>query len=1134
MKLIQLLHPLKTQLYTRLKSNEFYYSLFIPLAILSIAAEIVWLKGPALSLGHFTPFTSPEKRIYAIAFLFLIWILKYLLIDLNKLNLRHQNPIIQKKLLELQNRFQGAIKFLDTTITTKNLKTLHLNKLPWYLLIGPQGAGKTSLLANSDIQFILQRQFQGNKKNLHASDQCDWWITRHASIIDVPGSYLSNDPTRTHDKLYTILWQSFLNLIRKQRGKKGIHGILITLPAAEIIQNNDAKKYHALLRKLLQQIMEIQKIFPGPIPCHIILTKCDLLPGFSEFFTESNSEEIEQAWGITLPTSESHAKIASHFTARFNALIKKLNQQLIWRLHQERNPMLRPYIKDFPLQIERLKSFMLDFINKLSSMNIHIPIQGIYLTSALQSTTEKEENILDSSSPFSTSREVQIFKSPKQTSRPFFIKQFFTQGIGQTPAYKNDDAWKKYTVYTASAGIIAVVIILLGSDFQSGIKYSHQIQSQLADYQNNIIKVYEPNLRLYESLELLNSLQASANPSLAKISLPASLAFYSNMAQQKTENVYQNSLHTILIPEIKRYLEEYLEEPVNKEMDDVYAVLKAYLMIGDITYFNSNYLANTLQKILPESLSNESYNHLLFHLSKLSLSKTNNILLNTKIIENTRHYLLAQSRLKLSYIILQNTSRNATNGINIKNPNNNSFFNLLKMKTEIANIFTAKVFNTVISQDIPLAAQEASLGNWVLGKNNTQINVPIVDNSLIEQLRQMYIKKYVDTWETFVANIHLPNPTDLTQIDVLIVNLTSEDSPLLQMLKTVYENTYFEPIISSSPKLQEIGFLIDQNAKSQQMLYEIFASLQSLHTYLQTVINAENEKQAAFNVVSNRMLNLGKIDAITQLRIIAERSPKPIKNWLDKIANDSWKLLMQNAGGYLDTAWQNKVIHYYEADIADHYPFNKSSNKEVDINKFKQFFGNPGIVLNFYNEYLQNFVDCSLNDWHWKKMDDQPLPFPEESLRQIQQAMRIHQSFFPLHDNNLLVHFAMQPYKFGKLIKSVKLNISNEQFIDDKDNLNNEHQITWPNKNDKPTSVQFVMNDSGIISTQFTGNWGWFKLMNQSFESMINKNKIIINLSKNEHPVKYIVSIAGKYDPFLSFNLSHFHLPSQLTDERIM
>ncbi len=1133
---------MKTRFLTKLQKDEIYSNSLVSIGIIVLLGEVIWLTGPYLRLGSFAPLAQTDKRIYIILSIFLAWLLKFLIIDLDAPNpFMHKDSRIRKKLQEVQSRFQGALQFLKKTTISRHGRTVNLSDLPWYLLIGPPGSGKTTLLASSGVNFILQKQFQNQDLlNISPSENCDWWITRETSIIDVPGKYLLNSEDSKNSNqafnAYPVVWQFFLRLIRKQRGKNGINGIIVTLPAAEIMKL-DSKEYQLILRDIFQRMHEIQKTFHHPISCQIIITKCDLLPGFSEFFAESSNEETSQAWGITFPALKEGDKIADMFIARFNALIKKLNDQLIWRLHQERNPMARPYIKDFPLQVERVKEFLIDFIKKLQAARLDLALQGIYLTSALQPKPETEGNILDQ--PLNnTARAIQIFKEPTLASRAYFIKQFFTHGIGYTHVEHalpgQAVLWKRRTAYAASASLIVLAAVMLGKDFQKGVNQAYAIQNNISDYQLRIAQIQDPDEHLAGTIRFLNTLHHAIRESGFKFDLSHLLSFYSYKSQQKTNEVYQQALRTILIPEIKNYFEYYLQTPINKNADDVYSVLKAYIEIGDPSHFDAAYVSSTFHKILPKTLQGSESSDLIVHVNNALNSTWSPITLNTKTVDETRKYLSSLPGLKLSYIILKNIdSNNAASEINIGTSNNQITIFTAQVTNQVPAMFTAKAFATVVSQDAAVAAQEATSGNWVLGDDSGMSRNSALAAPLVEQLRTAYVNNYVDVWESLLANIHLTTPGNLVQTDNMIRKLISSDSPLLELLQTLHDNTYFEPIASSSPKLQSLGLLVEKNTESQNQLYEIFASLQGLHQYLQSVIGSANEKKAAFDLVSNRMLGHGTPDAITQLRLVAEKSPEPIKNWLDKIANDSWNFLMQDAGHYIDTSWQNKVIHYYQADISNHYPFSSNSDREVDIQKFTSFFGNSGVVTTFYNTILRPFIDTSAPEWHWKKLDNEVLPFSEETLRQIQHAMRINHAFFPNGDNKLFVQFSLQPYKFGKLIKKVRLSINDKQFIDDNTNLKNTHIISWPSNNfTKMTSLQMTMANKQTLTRNYPGNWGWFKLVSQSFESMISKKEILINLSLNEHPVKYILYTDSQYNPFLSLNMRHFRLPQQLTDEK--
>lgn len=1134
MSLIKSLRNLETTLETTLQWMSFIAKFLIPLGIICIISLAIWQLGPYVVYGDYAPLLPVERRVYLILLFFLGWLLKFLLIDLDSPDPSHYKQTeLRKKLTILQKRFKGASIFLDKTPVSKQSNKMKLSELPCYLLLGPMNSGKTTLLQNAGIHFILQKQVQG--QDMHhpgTSENCDWWVTREASIIDIPGKYLSTSDaleiSARPNSVYSTLWIFFLRLMRKKRGKHGVNGIILVLPAPEILKQTDNKNYHAFLRDLFQQIQALQKLFALPLTCQLVITKCDLLPGFREFFAETSSEEATQAWGVTLPLSKENER-GNSFTIQFNALIKNLNQQLLWRLHQERNPLARPAIKDFPLQMERIKEFTAEFIKKISILRLDLVLRGVYLTSAYQ--PEIQDETIVSSSAESSDRIVQIFKEPIAASRAYFVKQFFTHGMSpiniNPGSNKKMTRWKYRATYAASATCIVLAAVFFSRDFLQGVKQTVTVQQNLAEYQHKMLQLQNPDEELITTLHLLNTLQQT----MAHQPSPTA-SLYSQQAAKNANHAYQNALHTILLPEIKNYFEDYLVNPINKKTDDVYAVLKTYLMLGDPAHFDATQITSTLQKILSASIDEKDSQSLIQHLQISLTASFKPLPLSSQKIQDTRHYLTALPTSKLSYIILKNFDRNnIESNISIQNNNPTPIFANQHLSLKIPQMFTAKMFNVIFSKQTEIAAKEAYFGNWILGE--IPRNNAVMDTQLLDQLRIRYVTQYIETWQNFLENIHLVIPVDLASTDAMIASIVSNDSPFLHLLKVVHANTNFEPIMVASQKLQRLNLLIEKSTESQKTLFTVFSSMESLHQYLQGILHAHNIKQAAYEAVSNRITSSrNSPDAITQLRLIAENCPAPIRQWLVKITDNSWNYLLQEAGQYLDLSWNNKVMPYYRAEIADKYPFNPKATQEVSFQKFTGFFGSPGIVTNFYNQYLQRLVDTSTPDWHWKQIEGHPAPFSVETLRQIQFAMRIHQSFFPHDDNKLYVQFALQPYKFGKMIKAVDIQMNDEQFIDEND-TGALHLVTLQGDNKSPmAAIQVITDNNQIQRRQFQGSWGWFKLLNQAFESVVTKKEVLLNLSMNEHPAKYILSSANKYNPFLSLNLQVFHLPSQLTDEK--
>lgn len=951
----------------------------IALSILLILAIAIWFGGPLLIVDNQNPLLQPEKRFYIIALLFLVWILKVIFTPPAKKKeaIQPETPEARSKLQLLQGRFKGAMLFLKKTTISKHNKNINLAQLPWYLLIGPNGAGKTSLLANSNVNFTLAKQFKQEK--IISSESCDWWATRDLVLVDVPGNYLKEKNQ--------YLWDNFLHLTEKYREQKAVNAVVIALPLPELIKQQNSQQKKLILTDIKQKIIHLREHFGQDLSFYFVITKCDQLPGFLEFFSESGSEELAQAWGIPLPICKENEKLLDIFTQRFNALVKRLNSQLILRLHQERNPNARPAIKDFPLQMERLKETMGQFLKalRLPDLKLH----GIYLTSALQATAEEQgapAQIIHANS----SQALQLLRSAPLPSKAYFIRHFILQGLlcagdpQPTAPITRRHVWQRRFAYALSIMTIITAAILLGRDFQQSILQTYAIQNNLTQYR---LAIQQPNLQgdhLLKALPLLNALQMTAsrtNNNLSRLTLL--LSFYSDKSQKTATTVYQQALQTIVLPEIKSSIENYLKTTTKNPVQQ-YAVLKAYLMLGNMQNLQVEYIIQILKNVLPSNLSKESNDDLFNHIHAAFDQASKPLDLNNDLITQVRSQLNNLPRPELALVILKNMDQNNADsainlGMNLGNP---PIFFSNHIANRIPNLFTANTFQTVMTQGITTAATEALQGNAILGNSEILSNEATI-NALAEQVRTRYITSYVDIWESLLANLKLVTPTNLATTDGIIANLMSNASPLLQLLKTIKENTAFTPVLTASPKLQALNNML-ANARGNQdgTLYQTFVNLRQLHFYLQHIISSNDVGQAAFDAAKKRMTNMAT-DPITQLRLFADQSPEPLKTWLSSLATQSWYFLLKDTSHHIEDAWQVNVLTIYHAQIAN------MDSQDVDLQQVANFIGKQGTLAMFYQNYLKPFVDDNNKPWQWRSVDNQKLPFSNRVLEQLQEAAKL-------------------------------------------------------------------------------------------------------------------------------------------------
>jgi type VI secretion system protein ImpL len=91
----------------------------------------------------------------------------------------------------------------------------YVYELPWYVIIGAPGAGKTTALVNSGLEFPLAEQL-GKKviRGIGGTRNCDWWFSTDAVLIDTAGRYTTHDSDRAADR---TAWLGFLDLLARYR-----------------------------------------------------------------------------------------------------------------------------------------------------------------------------------------------------------------------------------------------------------------------------------------------------------------------------------------------------------------------------------------------------------------------------------------------------------------------------------------------------------------------------------------------------------------------------------------------------------------------------------------------------------------------------------------------------------------------------------------------------------------------------------------------------------------------------------------------------------------------------------------------------------------------------------------------------
>ena len=285
-------------------------SIGISLLVSTVFSILIWSIGPSIGFGESHPWASPIARLITIMVFFLLALTTILFIVIHKSKRERQmeddiidsvdddsgnvNELVKAELGELKGKLKEAM------ITLRKSKLGHksLYELPWYVMIGPPGAGKTTAIINSGLNFPLAKTTgKASIGGVGGTRNCDWWFTNNAVLIDTAGRYTTQDSDESEDNAG---WYGFLKLLKKHRTRQPINGAVLAVSLSDLsLQDETTQKSHATA--IRRRLHELREKLGVRFPVYVLFTKSDLIAGFSEFYDNLGKEEREQVWGFTLP-----------------------------------------------------------------------------------------------------------------------------------------------------------------------------------------------------------------------------------------------------------------------------------------------------------------------------------------------------------------------------------------------------------------------------------------------------------------------------------------------------------------------------------------------------------------------------------------------------------------------------------------------------------------------------------------------------------------------------------------------------------------------------------------------------------------------------------------------------------------
>jgi IcmF-related N-terminal domain len=371
------------------------------------------------------------------------------------------DPALRGRLEDLRRNFARGIEKFETA-------GKDFYGLPWYLMVGEPGSGKTEAIRHSQAGFPpgMQDEFQG----VGGTINMNWWFTNYAVILDTAGRLIFEEiqPGNTSE------WNAFLGLLKKHRSNCPINGLLLTIPVESLIRDSpEAMEQKA--GKIARQLEVIQRELDVRFPVFVLVTKCDLINGFREFFANLDDARAQQqmlGWSNPAPLDAPFRPelVDDHLQNVVKRLWRRRLGLLLDPVASEQGVRRADEVDrlyEFPHSLHalapRLRRYLETIFLAGEWTSRPLFLRGIYFTSSMREGSALDEELAEvmglSVDQLPSGRAWE--REHSYFLRDLFLDKIFREDGLITRAGKTDQLLLRRKLLLFGSGMIALVVLLL-------------------------------------------------------------------------------------------------------------------------------------------------------------------------------------------------------------------------------------------------------------------------------------------------------------------------------------------------------------------------------------------------------------------------------------------------------------------------------------------------------------------------------------------------------------------------------------------------------------------------------------------------------------------------------------------------
>ncbi len=1126
--------------------------IFIGMALL---CALIWLFGPLVSVGGAVPLESDLSRGIAVGVILILWLFSVLL---GQLRAARKNqmfvselaaPVVQAapkageaNLAEINQKFQGILNEMKRS---KLGNRKFLRDMPWYMMIGPPGTGKTTALRQSGLHFPID--LSDDIKGVGGTRNCDWFFTEQAVLVDTAGRYVqqASDP-----EVDAAEWAGFLDMLKKHRGRRALNGVIVCMSMRELLGPEADLRAHG--REVRKRLGELRERLQIRLPVYLMVTKCDLIPGFEGFFADLSTRDREQVWGATLATD---ARIDSVTIERENrALLGALEKRLGARMAEDAALPQRAEIFRFPAQMERAEAPMKVLIDTVFGESRYEDspwLRGFYFTSATQEGSPIDRLVGEMAQAYGLGAEPPLRRAYAEP-RSYFLRRLITDvifseaGLGlfdRAAEERRKWIWRGTIAGASLLTVVAGILFLFSYlRFSGAINDQERLIADLSGRLANVAARHAPT----DPLDLDLALDAATTVDAARTEVPASpLTLMGPTARAELTEAqriaYDHTLRNVLEPRMVALLEASMWRNI-RDPEFMLGALKAYYMVTGLAPYDRAFLASWWQESLPAYAATDPFPteaalaHQLAAIDRMGGEEAKIAHDGALVTEALQSICTIPLAVRAYNGLKQDPAVTALPDwipAEKAGPNGARVLTRLSGKTlriGLSGAFTYQAFNEVILPLIPEVAAQAALDRAVFAGGCGESSDASVA-TLEADILKLYGDDFIAQWDGFLRDVRLAPISDLTVATANLKDLASADSTLKRLLTAVVAETDLTRVPEggaevpaglvgkAAAKLGKLGKLAKAGAKIAKtaggaagpvpgadiaghfaplkaviletdgvppLITDAELALTALANELQTVAASPNPQEA--------LLARGGLPQLTgALAEVAKTLPDPVDDWIAGIAGDTISVTREAVIAQLNARWRADVLPFCQSATTGRYPFTLDSGIDVNVADFQRLFGPGGLIDKFTTDNLLTYIDTTVRPWVWRS----DFGLDAATLQPFEQARVIRDGLFPGGAGPIMT-FTLEPKDLSANASRVTLNVDGQQMVYFNSAVR-PTPMTWPGP-DKTNliSLSFAPLDGSAeaISSE-NGSWAWLRLIRKG------------RLSKTDLPELFRLTLGG-------------------------